>query len=810
MTASPVLVRSPRKTPALRAELLEARITPAETKFFDNHTVALIAETRPEVQEPAAPVYLDGRLVAQGNVLKGIQLVPGTGRFPEVWAHIANGNVRGTYLKADGTSGTETSSVIGTFSARTTDGFFVYPVVDRYDVHVAGNTVTVTVTARLGDLGTETITTTHPPAGLGKTEATTTVTFTVGRAITLDPAQAGNDALRGPTVSSMYTPDGHDTSAVTWTDQYGVGQQLRLTPSTPTGSHLFGQPQSLGTSFTAVNEPGSPVHPDGPSAQVTLLGATIATPNKPPGPLTLGLQGFLASGTTGDDTLGFWPEVINPPATLDAGTVLGTTIRETFTPPRALSATLSAPKVLGPVGVNQDRLPAISWSPVYGADHYQLRVFRGLNAMPSINEPNVAGTSFTATTKLPQGVFSTYVRTVNAAGVAGPWSAAGYFTVDVPAPARPTVTAPAAGSVVKDPNPTVTWSGTADTFRVRVDDLTAATSFVVYRGNLPGPSFTLPALAINHLYRVYVRGVNEVGELSPWSAGVSFTADAYVDPAGVLSHLRTGRNAIAYAPRHYNPNLGLFPTEDQIRADLRQLYREGWRVLFCYTLDGTLAAVPRIAKEIGFAYVIASIYWYDDAQLGREYPAAVAAKGSVDLFVVGGEGLQFGRYTLSALQNVMGNLRTDTGKPVTTYETGGYFLNNPSLLGLGDGVILTTIHPWYSDPPIRDVPTGVTHTADEYHALQAAAPAGTLVYIIESWWPAATKDPTRPIAGASPANQLEYYRMLSGTDLRFAWGEYVDEPWKNEAVQWGLHTADGTPRAVINRLGYLYRGRYEV
>jgi len=270
--------------------------------------------------------------------------------------------------------------------------------------------------------------------------------------------------------------------------------------------------------------------------------------------------------------------------------------------------------------------------------------------------------------------------------------------------------------------------------------------------------------------------------------------------------LTTSRNWIAFTPRNYNPNVGQFPTEAQLRADLQQLYDDGWRGIVTYTLDGTLRHVPRLAKQIGFTKVIGGIYWYDDAQLAREKAAVPEVDPFVDAYVVGNEGLFAGRYTRAALERETAAIKLLTGKPVATTETGGQYLADPTLLDVGDWVF-PNIQPFCPQPAIRSVADAVAHTANEFLAIRAAAVARApdrVVALKETWWPTADD------AAATQANQAEYFGQLAQTETVFVWGESFDQPWKfepgcyNQGSFWGLYTADGEFKAAIPQLHTVY------
>src|SRR5437870_3015685 len=116
-----------------RIEQLEDRYNPV--KFFDNGTLALLAEVRAGIAEPVVPVFYNGGFVANANVVEGYQLVSGTTSYPLVFVDIvANTYERPTYTKPDGSSGSLGTSLINSASIRTNAGLMLVPTVSRADV----------------------------------------------------------------------------------------------------------------------------------------------------------------------------------------------------------------------------------------------------------------------------------------------------------------------------------------------------------------------------------------------------------------------------------------------------------------------------------------------------------------------------------------------------------------------------------------------------------------------------------------------------------------------------------------------------
>src|SRR5439155_3634782 len=91
-------------------------------------------------------------------------------------------------------------------------------------------------------------------------------------------------------------------------------------------------------------------------------------------------------------------------------------------------------------------------------------------------------------------------------------------------------------------------------------------------------------------------------------------------PSGSVPRCLLGcRDWVAFSPPSpFNPDQNIFPDESQLTGVLQQLFQEGWRGLVTFSLDGILGDVPRIAKQAGFAKLIAGLFWFDNVQLERE------------------------------------------------------------------------------------------------------------------------------------------------------------------------------------------------
>lgn len=297
------------------------------------------------------------------------------------------------------------------------------------------------------------------------------------------------------------------------------------------------------------------------------------------------------------------------------------------------------------------------------------------------------------------------------------------------------------------------------------------------------------------------------------AVAVVLCAFAQAASADLMQSITTQRHWIGYAPRNSNPNIGLQPSQAQIRADLELLYDQGWRSLYTYSLDGTIQHAARIAKEVGFDQVLAGVFYFDEAQLAREKLAAQAQQQHIDGFIVGNEGLIFGRYNKAQLIDAVQYFE-QFGKPITTTEVSGSYFADPSLLDLGDFTYVN-IQPWFNAGLNPFDPAGMAAAvAGELRALQQRRPNNTII-IKESWWP------TEGHPAATEANQVAFYQALanqtdlSGDPLLFSWGESFDQTWKSEpgpfatlGPDWGLNEENGAPKQIIDDLVTLYAAPY--
>jgi hypothetical protein len=191
----------------------------------------------------------------------------------------------------------------------------------------------------------------------------------------------------------------------------------------------------------------------------------------------------------------------------------------------------SSPRGAISAGTGYDR-PAFRWNSVSGAHHYYLYAVDSTTGAAVINEPNVAGTSFTPSTALTPGhSFTWYVGacTTNAAETV--WSSAQVFTLA--GLARPSPTSPIDAIPAEDgyDRPAFCWNSVlgADHYYLYVVDNTTETA-VINEPFLADTAFTpSTALTPGHGYTWYLGAYSTNGAVAAWSNPQAFSL-AMLDP----------------------------------------------------------------------------------------------------------------------------------------------------------------------------------------------------------------------------------------------------------------------------------------
>lgn len=173
---------------------------------------------------------------------------------------------------------------------------------------------------------------------------------------------------------------------------------------------------------------------------------------------------------------------------------------------------LSSPVLSNAFVSTQSQQPAITWSEVPGAASYDVWVSSTLDVQNPIVNTNVTGTSFTPSSGLGIGKLAVWVRARTASGRVSPYSAVGRIDV---------TTAPTIASIPDgiDRRPEITWSAVegAARYELWVANTTTGGTRVIHDTTLTGTTFLPTADLGLGIYSVWVRAINQSGQVSDWS-----------------------------------------------------------------------------------------------------------------------------------------------------------------------------------------------------------------------------------------------------------------------------------------------------
>jgi exo-beta-1,3-glucanase (GH17 family) len=249
---------------------------------------------------------------------------------------------------------------------------------------------------------------------------------------------------------------------------------------------------------------------------------------------------------------------------------------------------------------------------------------------------------------------------------------------------------------------------------------------------------------------------------------------------------------VCYSPPSSDPTRGVEATPEAISDDLAVLRRAGFTGLITYGSAGVLGReLPALAKSRGFEGLIIGVW---DPANRDEMEAAVAASANPVVlgYCVGNEGLQ-SRYQLPALYAAIDEVRRRTGRPATTTEIVERYADK-NLLRLGDWVF-PNAHPYFHN---QLVPAdAVRWTKTVYDDLKRRG--GRFLMFKEVGLPTAGDAKGE----LSEETQESYYLELAKTDVRYAYFEAFDQPWKTHLPvepHWGIFKADRSPKRLARRL----------
>lgn len=179
------------------------------------------------------------------------------------------------------------------------------------------------------------------------------------------------------------------------------------------------------------------------------------------------------------------------------------------------AATPESVVITGPTGSTTDTTPTITWNAAGNADHYEVLIYSATLGQMVDGNNNVAGTSYTPASAIPDDTYQVFVRAVAANSTAGAWSSTQFTVNSSVTPGEVFITGPS-GSV-SDATPTITWNAAtnADHYEVLIYSTTLG-QMAASDANVGGTSFTPGSELADDSYVAYVRAVSSDGTPGNW------------------------------------------------------------------------------------------------------------------------------------------------------------------------------------------------------------------------------------------------------------------------------------------------------
>lgn len=179
-----------------------------------------------------------------------------------------------------------------------------------------------------------------------------------------------------------------------------------------------------------------------------------------------------------------------------------------------------------------DSTPTFAWTAVTGATSYDLWVADAKTKVVVLRDKFVKTTSLTATTDIPPGAYIVWVRAQSGNSFSA-WSNPSALSIGLP----PIITS--AKTVGTPATPQFTWTSITGTERYELWVNNAANVRVIYETNLKNTTFTSATTLPAGTYRVWVRAVSTMGQITAWSAPVNLVIASTLLPKGAADSAQT-------------------------------------------------------------------------------------------------------------------------------------------------------------------------------------------------------------------------------------------------------------------------------
>jgi exo-beta-1,3-glucanase (GH17 family) len=295
-----------------------------------------------------------------------------------------------------------------------------------------------------------------------------------------------------------------------------------------------------------------------------------------------------------------------------------------------------------------------------------------------------------------------------------------------------------------------------------------------------------------------------------WAWGTNLPQDVGLDvPEGKL-------NSLSFAPfrEGQGPVQGIFPSIEQIDADLSLMGKTTHNIRTYASAEGNMPAIPDLAKKHGVTLLqgawLGSVKEKNKIEIAELIRSANAHPDVVKRVIVGNEVLLRGDLPADQIIQYIREVKKAVKQPVSYADVWSMYMKHPELIKEVDFI---TIHilPYWEDRPItvEEAPDHIQRIVKNVRQEADAISPNKPILIGESGWPSAGRQ--RGWAVPTVVNEAQFIRSFIkvATDNGFDYNivEAFNQPWKSAqegvvGANWGLYSVDR--QAVFPLTGKVY------
>ncbi len=252
-----------------------------------------------------------------------------------------------------------------------------------------------------------------------------------------------------------------------------------------------------------------------------------------------------------------------------------------------------------------------------------------------------------------------------------------------------------------------------------------------------------------------------------------------------------------------NPNAASYPTVEQIDADLALLAGKAHAVR-TYSVDGTLATIPELAKKHRLNVTVGAWISDDesanDLQISRLLEVYRNNIPSIVRVVIGNEAILRQERTSAQMIEYLKRVQPEISAPISIAEPWHVWLDHPELAEHVDYIGVHILPYWEK----IHISHAITFIKERMQLLEETFPDKPIV-ITEVGWP--SRGRTRGGAKASVANQATFLRRFLAEAKQEGYRYYLleafDQVWKREiegevGTSWGVYNEQRIPKFTFS------------